>query len=61
MAKKKVEGEKKEGAVLILVGAASLSSGEERFVKGVPKKVEDPELVKRLLASGLFKEAGESA
>jgi len=51
--------EEREAAVLILKGAATLVSGNKKFVKGVPQKVEDPELVKRLLASGLFKAAGD--
>jgi len=46
-------------AVLVLKGAATLVSGDKKFVKGVPQKVEDPELAKRLLASGLFKAVGD--
>lgn len=46
-------------AVLILRGAATLVSSEKKFVKNVPQPVEDPELARRLLASGLFETAGE--
>jgi hypothetical protein len=46
-------------AVLILKGAATLVSGGKKFVKDVPQQVEDPELAKRLLASGLFETAGD--
>lgn len=46
-------------AVLILKGAATLVSGGKEFVKDVPQQVEDPELAKRLLASGLFETAGD--
>lgn len=46
-------------AVLVLKGAATLVSGGKKFVKGVPQKVEDPELAGRLLASGLFETVGD--
>lgn len=46
-------------AVLVLKGAATLVSGGKKFVKDVPQQVEDPELAKRLLASGLFETAGD--
>ncbi|MDI3548136.1 MAG: hypothetical protein PWR10_1788 [Halanaerobiales bacterium] len=51
--------QEKKVAVLVLKGAASLVSGNVKFVKDVPQKVENPELAKRLLASGLFKAAGD--
>jgi NAD(P)H-hydrate repair Nnr-like enzyme with NAD(P)H-hydrate dehydratase domain len=51
--------QEKKVAVLVLKGAATLVSGGKKFVKDVPQQVEDPELAKRLLASGLFETAGD--
>ncbi|AYO30600.1 hypothetical protein D2962_08180 [Biomaibacter acetigenes] len=54
----KVEQDKKV-TVLVLKGAATLVSGGKKFVKNVPQQVEDQEMAKRLLASGLFETAGD--
>ena len=52
------ETQEREVAVLILKGAATLVSGGMKFVKGIPQQIEDQELARRLMASGLF-EAGD--
>lgn len=41
--------------ILVLEGAGTLASRGMKFVKDIPQKVENPELAKKLLASGLFK------
>ena len=53
------EAQEGEVAVLMLKGAAALVSGGVKFVKGVPRQVEDQELARRLIASGLFEAGGK--
>ncbi|NSW82533.1 MAG: hypothetical protein HPY90_04530 [Syntrophothermus sp.] len=48
-----------EAAVLVLKGAAALVSGGVKFVKEVPRQVENQELARRLMASGLFEAGGK--
>ena len=52
------ETQAREVAVLILKGPATLVSGGIKFVKGIPQQIDDRELARRLMASGLF-EAGD--
>ena len=40
---------------VVLTGSASVFTHGLTFKKGVPKKVDDPELLKYLMESGLFK------
>lgn len=57
-----VQGKKapaSKAVVLELKTAGTLASRGKRFTSGIPAKIENPELAERLLASGLFKMAGD--